>query len=125
MRRLVGYDRYSTRVALAQLEKVHRLSNRYMNFFQPVMKLQHKSRNGAKVRKVYDTARTPYQRLREWDGLTAEQRQALDRTYRSINPVRLKARLDVALEALWDTADRRQNHESSVTPTFEATYALR
>ena len=125
VRRLVGYDRYSTKAALAQLEKVHRLSNQYMNFLQPVMKLQHKSRNGAKVHKVYDTARTPYQRLREWDGLTAEQRQALDRTYRSINPVRLKARLDAALEALWDTADRRQNHESSVTPTFDATYALR
>ena len=125
VRRLVGYDRYSTRAALAQLEKVHMLSNQYMNFLQPVMKLQHKSRNGAKVRKVYDTARTPYERLREWDGLTAEQRQALDTTYRAINPVRLKARLDAALEALWDTADRRQNHESSVTPTFEATYAPR
>ena len=125
VRRLVGYDRYSTRAALAQLDKVHRLSNQYMNFLQPVMKLQHKSRNGAKVRKVYDTARTPYERLREWDGLTDDQRHALDTTYRAINPVRLKARLDAALEVLWDTADLRQNRDSSVTPTFEATYALR
>ncbi len=125
VRQLVGYDRYSTRASLAQLEKVHRLSNQYTNFFQPVMKLQHKSRNGAKVHKVHDTARTPYQRLTERDVLTAEQRQALDRTYRSINPARLKARLDAALEALWDTADRRQEHEPSVTPTLEATYAAR
>ncbi len=125
VRQLVGYDRYSTRASLAQLEKVHRLSNQYTNFLQPVMKLQHKSRNGAKVHKVHDTARTPYQRLRERDVLTAEQRQAIDRTYRSINPVRLKARLDAALEALWDTADRRQEHEPSVTPTYEATYAAR
>ena len=116
VRRLVGYDRHLTQIALAQLERVHRLSNRYMNFFQPVMKLRHKSWNGAKVHKVYDTARTPYERLLEWDGLTDEQRQALDRTYRAINPVRLRARLDVALEALWDTADRRHNHEASVTP---------
>ena len=121
VRRLVGYDRYSTKAALAQLEKVHRLSALYMNFFQPVMKLRHKRRHGARVHKVYDTARTPYQRLREWDGLTAEQRQALDGTYRSINPVRLKARLDAALEALWATADQHP----SVTPTFDATYALR
>ena len=95
------------------------LSNQYTNFFQPVMELQHKSRNGAKVRKVYDSARTPYQRLLEWDVLTAGERQALDRTHRSINPVRLKARLDSALEALWDTADRRRDHEPSVTVTFE------
>ena len=49
VRRLVGYDRYSTRAALSKLEKVHMLSNQYTNFLQPVMKLQHKSRNGAKV----------------------------------------------------------------------------
>ena len=115
VRWLVGYDRYSTRAALSRLEKVHMLSNEYTNFFLPVMELQHKSRNGAKVRKVYDSARTPYQRLLEWDVLTAGERQALDRTYRSINPVRLKARLDAALEALWDTADRRRDHEPSVT----------
>ena len=121
VRWLVGYDRYSTRAALSRLEKVHMLSNQYTNFFQPVMGLQHKSRNGAKVRKVYDSARTPYQRLLEWDVLTAGERQALDRTYRSINPVRLKARLDDALEALWDTADRRRDHEPSVTVTFDAT----
>ena len=96
-----------------------------MNFFQPVMKLQHKSRNGAKVHKVYDTARTPYERLKEYDVLTVEQRKVLDRTYRAINPVRLRARLDAALQTLWDTADRRQNHESSVTATSDATYALR
>ena len=82
-------------------------------------------RENVSVHKVYDKARTPYERLKERDVLTAEQRQALDRIYRSINPVRLRARLDTALEALWDTADRRQNHESSATATFDATYALR
>ena len=64
VRRLVGYDRYSTRAALSKLEKVHMLSNQYTNFLQPVMKFQHKSRNGAKVHKVYDKARTPYERSR-------------------------------------------------------------
>ena len=68
---------------------------------------------------------TFYDRIKEWDVLIAEQRQALDRTYRSINPVRLKARLDAALEALWNTAHRRQDHESSVTATLDATYAPR
>lgn len=115
VRKPVGYDRYSTQAALAQLDKVYRLSNQYMNFFQPVMKLQHKSRNGAKVHKVYDTARTPYERLTEYDVLTVEQRESLDRTYRAINPARLRARLDAALQALWDTADLPRELRSSVT----------
>ena len=94
VRRMVGYDRYSTRAALAQLEKVH---------------------------KVYDKAKTSYQRLLEWDVLTTEERQAFGRTYRAINPVCLRARLDAALQTLWDTAGRRQDQHSSVTATFDAT----
>ena len=125
VRRLVGYDRYSTQAALAQLQKVHGLASLYRNFFQPVMKLQHKSRNGARVRKVYDTARTPYRRLLERDVLSYEERRALVRTYRTLNPVRLKARLDAALEALWATADHHSDHEPSVTVTSDATYAPR
>lgn len=125
VRRLVGYDRYSTKEALAQLQKVHRLASQYMNFFQPVMKLQHKSRHGARVHKVYDRARTPYQRLLERDVLSTEQLEALARRYRTLNPVRLKAQLDAALDALWATADRHQGHEPSVTVPSEATYAAR
>ena len=76
VRRLVGYDRYSTQAALIRLQEVHRLASHYMNFFQPTMKLQHKSRTGARVHKVYDTAKTPYQRLLERGVLSAEERQA-------------------------------------------------
>ena len=125
VRRLVGYDRYSTKAALAHLQEVHRLSSLYMNFFQPVMKLQHKSRHGARVHKVYDTARTPYQRLLERDVLSEEEREVLARRYRSLNPVRLKARLDAALQALWATADRHPDHHRSVTVSSEATYTAR
>ena len=92
-----------------------------MNFFQPVMRLQHKSRHGARVHKVYDTARTPYQRLVECGVLSDKEHDTLAQTYRTLNPVRLKARLDVALEALWTTADRHR----SVTLSPEATYAPR
>lgn len=42
------------------------------NYFQPVMKLVSKERNGSQVKKKYDTARTPYQRLLESDEQAAE-----------------------------------------------------
>ena len=45
--------------ALDQMDSLYQLVRLYVNFFQPVMKLRHKTRNGAKVHKVYDTARTP------------------------------------------------------------------
>jgi len=63
VRRLVGYDRYSSRAALEALNQVYDLLHLDVNFFQSVMKLVVKTRHGAKVHKVYGMARTPYQRL--------------------------------------------------------------
>ena len=59
VRRLVGNERYSSKEALVQLNRVYQLVRCYGNFFQPVMQLQRKSRHGAKVHKVYDAAKTP------------------------------------------------------------------
>jgi hypothetical protein len=82
VRRLVGYDRYSCTAAMEQLGRVYQHLRLYTNFFQPTMKLKHKTRQGAKVHKVYDDARTPYRRLQESSVLTPEHRQSLDTLYR-------------------------------------------
>ena len=43
VRRLVGYDRYSSKEALTQLNRLYQLVRLYTNFFQPVMQLQQKT----------------------------------------------------------------------------------
>lgn len=116
VRRLVGYDRYSSRASLDQLNRVYGLVRLHTNFFQPTMKLQHKTRHGAKVHKVYDTARTPYQRLLDWDILTLEEREALDRLYHSLNPLQLRAQVNRELERLWSMTQHSERKEASVTP---------
>ena len=55
----------------------------------------------------------------------SEDRKALAHKYRALNPVRLKAQLDDALETLWTTADRHRDHHPSVTVSSDATYAPR
>lgn len=125
VRRLVGYDRYSCREALEQLNGIYQLVRLYVNFFQPVMQLQHKRRHGAKVHKVYDTARTPYQRVLESGVLTPEQQNALTQLYQRFNPVKLLAQINRALERLWDLAEHPDHKEASVTLLSEATTALR
>ena len=112
VRRLIGYGRYTSTPSLKQLERVYSLVGYYVNFFQPMMKLKHKSRNGARVHRVYDSAQTPYQRLLEFDVLTSEQRVSMQRHYEMLNPVKLKRGVDRAVEDLLDTAERRT---SSVT----------
>jgi hypothetical protein len=83
------------------LNRVYELLRLYVNFFQPVMKLVAKSRHGAKVHKIYDTARTPYQRLLEAGVLTEVKRAELAAIYHGLNPVSLLRQIDENLERLW------------------------
>jgi hypothetical protein len=104
VRRLIGYDRYSSRAALEALNRVYDLLRLYINFFQPVMKLKHKARNGAKVYKVYDTAQTPYQRLLTSGVLAQAKQQELAAVYSGLNPVLLLKQINENLERLWAMA---------------------
>ena len=63
VRPLIGYDRDASKAAYAQLVRVYDLARLHINFFQPVQPLVRKERRGPRVHRVYDRARTPYQRL--------------------------------------------------------------
>ena len=106
VRALVGYDRYSSRAAYAQLARVYRLLRLHTNFFQPVQRLVHKSRHGAHVHRVYDRAQTPFQRLCARETLPLDRAQALAAGYRALNPLQLRRQIDVALTTLWRLAAR-------------------
>ena len=111
VRRLIGYDRYNSRAALEALNRVYNLLRLYVNFFQPMMKLVSKTRHGAKVHKVYDTARTPYQRLSEFGVLTEAKQQELAATYHGLNPVLLLRQINESLECLWGLAEHPNNQQ--------------
>jgi len=119
VRRLVGYDRYSSRAALEALNRVYNLLRLYVNFFQPVMKLEAKTRHGAKVHKVYDTARTPYQRLLEAGILTGVKRRELAAVYHGLNPVLLLRQINENLESLWNLAEHPA-HQQRKAKTHKA-----
>jgi hypothetical protein len=105
-RRLIGYDRYTSKAALAQMQQLYEFVRLYVNFLQPTAKLVSKERDGAKVKKKYDEARTPYQRLLASGVLDKPQVESLAKLYVSLNPVKLRAQIDDALEALWKLASR-------------------
>jgi len=107
VRRLVGYDRYSSKAAYECLGRLYYLVRLYVNFFQPTMKLIAKSRQGAKVYKVYDTAQTPYQRLLKLKILSQVKQAELSAVYQGLNPVRLRNQINGTLEQLWKLADRK------------------
>jgi len=119
VRQLVGYDRFTSRVAYAQLTRVYRLARLHVNFFQPVEKLVAKTRQGARTHRVYDRAQTPYQRLCATDVLSPETRRALEALYQSLNPLHLRRELERELDRLWALAapdPRRVSGNTEIAP---------
>jgi hypothetical protein len=106
VRRLIGYERYNSKASFECLGRVYNLIRLYINFFQPTMKLVSKTRHGAKVHKVYDTAQTPYQRLVKTGVLTEVRKAELAATYHGLNPVLLLKQINSNLEKLWRLAER-------------------
>ena len=81
-----------------------------------------KTRHGARVYKVYGTARTPYQQLEEGGMLTEAKRQELAITYYRLNPISLLKQINENLEHLWVMAEyfayqqrKVKTYEASVT----------
>jgi hypothetical protein len=111
VRRVIGYDRYSTKAAFTQLDATLRVLQEYMNYFQPIRKLKSKERIGAKVRKCYDEARTPYQRLLASGAIAPEKAETLQHHYERLNPIALRAELNQALDQLWELRERPNSRD--------------
>jgi len=113
VRKVFGYLRYDTYEELAIMNDLYRNELRlYKNFFQPVMKLQSKERIGGKVKRRYEAARTPYQRLIESNQLPEGVAEELKEIYLSLNPAELKRNIDAKLAELYRAYEgkRRTQH---------------
>jgi hypothetical protein len=101
VRQVVGYDRFEGRVAYQQLTELYRALRLYVNCFQPSMKLASKQREGSHVRRTYDQAQTPMQRLLASGILTETKQQELQRITQALDPIRLLIQLEQLQKALW------------------------
>lgn len=89
VRRFVGYQRLDTEEQLKTVNRLYELLSGYQNFFQPVMRLKTKVRNGARVTRIYDTPLTAYQRVLKRKDIPGETKQKLRIRYKKLNPKRL------------------------------------
>lgn len=101
VRRTIGYRRYESPEALTLLQAIYADLRLYVNFFQPVQKLLTKQRQGSKVHKTYDQAKTPHQRVMAEPGVPIETKMRLQQQYLELNPAALKRRIDANLRRLW------------------------
>lgn len=94
VRKIMGYDRIEEERFVNLMNDLYRNELRlYMNFFQPVMKLVEKKRVGAhgeKIKRIYDTPKTPYQRVLDCPEVSEEAKEKLRRIYEGLNPAHLR-----------------------------------
>jgi len=103
VRRAVGYHRYDTPAEPETLNELYAVLRLFTNYFHPSMKLIEKTRSGGKVRKKYDKAKTPYQRVLDSHALSEEAEEGLKALYETLNPVKLGreiSRLQDRIDAL-------------------------
>jgi len=118
VRRLVGYDRFEGHKSWEALARLYQVLRKYINFFQPSLKLIAKERQGAKVSKKYDSAKTPYQRVLLSEHISPVKKKLLTEEYKVLDPVYLMAQLESLQDELWKFS---WNKNGTMTDNFVVT----
>lgn len=104
VRKVFGYKRRETEAELNLMNNLYRNEIRlYKNFFMANTKLIEKKRIGQheqKIKKIYDKAMTPYQRVMLCEQVNKEVKQKLKEQYDSLNPADLRRRIQAKLDKL-------------------------
>ena len=103
VRAYLGHERLDT---AAQSMAVNALYDRmwlYYNLFQPVMHLESKEVVGEnRIRRKWDDARTPYERVLATGVLSDGQQARLTGLYARTNPRKLRGEIHQIIETLWE-----------------------
>ena len=109
VRRAVGYGRFDTDEQLQLLNELYSQLRLYTNFFLPTMKLKTKERVGSRVKKRYDKAQTPYQRVLAAPQVSKPDQERLKAKYATLNPAALKRKIDRLQQRLLQTASNTKH----------------
>ena len=110
VRQLLGYDRFENPELVPVINDLY--SNEWSlfnNYFCPTLKLKEKKRINSKYTKKYEPPQTPYQRLLDSDDVSNDAKSILGSVYISLNPFKLKRKIDDKLRAVFHIV-RLPNH---------------
>jgi hypothetical protein len=99
VRKLLAWDRYDTHEAVAAINDLYGQELRlWLNLFLPSVKLVKKVRVGSRVRRVYEAARTPFERVRECVQADPEKVAKLEELRKRLDPFQLSRIIERKLE---------------------------
>ncbi len=89
VRQVAGHGRLMGEHAYRQFDELYRALHWYVNCFQPSMKLVSKQVEGRQIRRIYDAAKTPLQRVLLSGALSPAQQQELRTIGKAFDPLGL------------------------------------
>jgi transposase InsO family protein len=108
VRKLLAWDRYDTHEAVAAINDLYSQELRlWLNLFLPSVKLVKKVRVGSKVRRMYDAARPPFERVRECAQADAQKVAKFEELRKRLDPFQLSRTIERKLERISRLANRR------------------
>lgn len=94
VRKYIGYERYDCIEATHAMNELYEVLRLYVNFFQPIQKLEGKERQpNGRYKRIYGQAKTPYERVLDHPNIEQSIKDKLTRQYESLNPKKLLARI--------------------------------
>ncbi|MBX9723026.1 MAG: hypothetical protein K2X81_16615 [Candidatus Obscuribacterales bacterium] len=91
-------------MSLQLLSELYRVGRLYINFFQPSVKLSNKERDGGNVKRIYDVAATPCQRLVENAHVLEVTKKSLNQLFDTLDPMALLTEMERLQGEFWSTA---------------------
>lgn len=104
VRQFIGYERFEGVEPCRALAQLYDRLRLYINFFQPSLKLLSKTRVGSRVKKSYDQAQTPCQRLQAAARVPTAVKDSLKAQFMALDPVQLLLDIRSLQDELWASA---------------------
>jgi len=102
VRRLLGYVRYDSEAARGAINELYGQELcLFQNLFLPSVKLRQKVRVGSRLRRVYEPAQTPFQRVLASPGADAQRVAELQRRRQTLDPFQLSVTIQAKLERIF------------------------
>lgn len=102
VRQIFGYHRFDNPKLVSLMNDLYANElSLLLNFFYPCIKLVDKIRIESKIKKKYDKAQTPYQRLMASDNLSVEQKKMLQDKFITLDPFDLQKTIQKKLKLLF------------------------
>ncbi len=124
VRQVVGHGRLMGEHAYRQLDELYRALHWYVNCFQPSMKLVSTKVEGRKIRRIYDSAKTPLQRVLLSGTLSPAQQQELRIIGKAFDPLRLFQQVEQLQQATLRCEAGRSSAGQPTPPTSPVPFDL-